>query len=1209
MPVRILLCGYYFQGNRGDDLLRESIRKTLSRHGEVRGASTETFDPDLLDWCQLLVLGAGSLITPRGIGGYRHAQVAREKNKKIFYYAQTIEAGHPHFQEHLARADLITVRDSASKKVVEDHGFRAVLTGDPLFEKKRRKIGFSFRRWVNEPARIEEALAALLDELAWDDEVLSLPYTEHSTDTESDTAFHEAIIHKMKNKPRLSAFDDAIGSLDLFIGMRLHALLSAVHRGKNVLAIDYDPKIRRIFADLGMEDRVVSYEEVHTIARRVKDHIFRLDALALREKANEALIARICADIKGEPMPRISVVMPTYNRADYLNEAIDSIRAQTLSDWELVIVDDGSTDTTRSRVESYKDPRIQYHRFGHQGISFSRNIGSLLSRGPIIAVADSDDINLPNRLEVTLKEMEESGADLFYSSMFHLDDTGKKEKIPSRPYSYQRLQAGNFIYHPTVAYRREVALTCPYPENLEMVEDYHLYLQAARKGYRFHRVEEPLILHRLHEEQISSVRSGEMAEIHKKLVDSKGRALQNERDGNHPMVSVIVPTYNRPGRLKEALMSVLSQTYPDVEIIVVNDAGDDVTEVVDSLNHENKIVHLQHHENKGLAASRNTGLKAARGTYVAYLDDDDIYYPNHLETLVGFLEESRSPVAYTDSHQAFETWIPDRYVMTGKRVAYSSDFDRQKLLVHNYIPVLNLIHRRDLLEKTGFFDEGLDTHEDWDLWIRLAQQCDFHHIKAVTAEFRTRLDENRITSSGNRKSFLRTLRIIHARYAPLVADPRLFEQQRQFQESLAAEVEIIHKDSSLIQYERLHQYGFAKEFVKGKKVLDLACGEGEGSFLLSAAAASVTGMDAHDKKIRDASSRHVKENLRFIKGSMASNPIEGEKIFDVIVAFEAFEPGVEPNDFIREVKRLLKDKGIFIVSTSNETAHRDFASGDRPHHKGFYFQEFKELLEGCFRRVRFIGQGIYYSSNLWPIFSDENANRIEYVVEGNPTGFAFVEKDKKIPQYFIAMASNSPQEMDAKTSILVDSSNELLRQHERILNRALATRDALQQALAEREQQAAQATAERERLAREATQLQGELMESHRDRADLAGRLHEKESHLINLERLLRVKEQYVRNLEKSIQAKEAQAADLESAIHAKDTHIVNIESALHAKDAHIGNLQAAIQNIHSSDGWKLLSLYYRIRDRLFPPGSRRRAIMKRALQMLKPPARLRHDR
>src|ERR1035437_10187989 len=91
-----------------------------------------------------------------------------------------------------------------------------------------------------------------------------------------------------------------------------------------------------------------------------------------------------------------------------------------------------------------------------------------------------------------------------------------------------------------------------------------------------------------------------------------------------PFVSVIVPTYNRPSLLDRALRSILGQTYRRFEILVVNDGGPDVTAVLDELQCGQALRYFVHPSNQGIAAARNTGMREARGKYIAYLDDDDI---------------------------------------------------------------------------------------------------------------------------------------------------------------------------------------------------------------------------------------------------------------------------------------------------------------------------------------------------------------------------------------------------------------------------------------------------------------------------------------------------------------------------------------------------------------------------------------------------------
>ncbi len=232
-----------------------------------------------------------------------------------------------------------------------------------------------------------------------------------------------------------------------------------------------------------------------------------------------------------------------------------------------------------------------------------------------------------------------------------------------------------------------------------------------------------------------------------------------------PTVSVIVPTYNRPDRLQVALTSVLTQTYQDFEIIVVNDGTIDVSEVVAPLSKDGRITTIRHDHNRGLAAARNTGLRAAKGTYIAYLDDDDTYLPDHLETLVAALQGGEHKVAYTDAWRVHEVRQGEGYVVTGRDIPYSHDFNCIDLLLCNYFPVLCVMHERSLLEQVGYFDESLFAHEDWDLWIRMATLYPFRHIKHTTAAFTWRRDGSSMTSSTS-DTYRRTTEIIYRKYRP-----------------------------------------------------------------------------------------------------------------------------------------------------------------------------------------------------------------------------------------------------------------------------------------------------------------------------------------------------------------------------------------------------------------------------------------------------------
>ena len=141
--------------------------------------------------------------------------------------------------------------------------------------------------------------------------------------------------------------------------------------------------------------------------------------------------------------PVVTVIIPTYNRADLLMETIGSVAAQTFPRWEIIVVDDGSTDDTLMRLMAMADPRIRViggEHIGHLGRL--RNMGAQMSRGEYLAFVDSDDLWLPEKLERQLRAVAASGAEWSYTSYTLFDDTGAD--IPLRAGSAKAI-SGNII--------------------------------------------------------------------------------------------------------------------------------------------------------------------------------------------------------------------------------------------------------------------------------------------------------------------------------------------------------------------------------------------------------------------------------------------------------------------------------------------------------------------------------------------------------------------------------------------------------------------------------------------------------------------------------------------------------------------------------------------------------------------------------------------
>ena len=209
-----------------------------------------------------------------------------------------------------------------------------------------------------------------------------------------------------------------------------------------------------------------------------------------------------------------------------------------------------------------------------------------------------------------------------------------------------------------------------------------------------------------------------------------------------PLVSVIVPTHDRPHLLRLALQSIAAQTLRSVEAVVVNDGGPDVAELVDSIAGLD-AVYLAHETSRERSAARNTGLAAARGRWIAYLDDDDVFLPEHLDTLVSAVRRHGVRAAYSDAARELRRVVAGEEVVLTTDVPYSVDYEPDRLRHENFIPIISVLHERSCLDEVGLFDTSFSALEDWELFLRLAAVTDFVHVPQVTARFGERVDGTR----------------------------------------------------------------------------------------------------------------------------------------------------------------------------------------------------------------------------------------------------------------------------------------------------------------------------------------------------------------------------------------------------------------------------------------------------------------------------------
>lgn len=184
-----------------------------------------------------------------------------------------------------------------------------------------------------------------------------------------------------------------------------------------------------------------------------------------------------------------------------------------------------------------------------------------------------------------------------------------------------------------------------------------------------------------------------------------------------------MPAYNAAKYIEESIFSAQNQTFKDWELIVIDDGSiDDTAQIVKRLQKsDNRIVYF-YQSNKRLGAARNAGLRLAKGKYIAFLDSDDLWYPEKLELQVKLIESNKYDLVFTNGYILNDPsgLIEDYPSISGN---YDSESMYKMEFWGNHIPVLSVLATKEIVEKTGFQGEteNLFGCEDWDFWLRMAR--------------------------------------------------------------------------------------------------------------------------------------------------------------------------------------------------------------------------------------------------------------------------------------------------------------------------------------------------------------------------------------------------------------------------------------------------------------------------------------------------------
>ncbi len=201
-----------------------------------------------------------------------------------------------------------------------------------------------------------------------------------------------------------------------------------------------------------------------------------------------------------------------------------------------------------------------------------------------------------------------------------------------------------------------------------------------------------------------------------------------------PLVSVIIPAYNTADLTLKTVQSVLDQTYPNIEIIVVDDGSTDSTRSKLTSTFGSRIKYI-YKENGGACSARNAGIRLAQGQYIGLLDCDDVYLPTKIEKCVEFLEKKPDyGFVHTGAYFIDEN---DRVIREHSHSrSKHTGFIKDKLIISNFVCNSTVLARKECFDKAGLFNEDIFPPADWDMWLRLSEYFRLGYLREPLTQYR-----------------------------------------------------------------------------------------------------------------------------------------------------------------------------------------------------------------------------------------------------------------------------------------------------------------------------------------------------------------------------------------------------------------------------------------------------------------------------------------
>ncbi|MGB9499906.1 MAG: glycosyltransferase [Dissulfuribacterales bacterium] len=598
---------------------------------------------------------------------------------------------------------------------------------------------------------------------------------------------------------------DLEGTLDAFTkAIEINPNFAPAHNNLGVLywqagevqkAIDHFARAMEI--DPNDRDTILNCGELFKSLNKIED-AKNIYSFYLQKNPNDEEIVRALADLQDKRVIEVkdegekylvSAIVSTYNSERFIRGCLEDLEAQTIADrLEIIVVNSASEQNEEAVVKEFQEkyPNIKYIKTDQRETIYAAwNRGIKAASGKYITNANTDDRHRKEAFELLANVLDENQdiALVYADQVITEKENETLEKHTQAGFFFWPDFDRNYLLKvcsigPQPMWRKSVHQEFGYfDESMHVAGDYEFWLRITQK-YSLKHIPELLGLY-FRSSQNAEYRNHRRTMQETTLIQSyyKTKFMLNEPQiQDNPMVSIIIPTYNRPHQLETALKSIALQSYKNIEVVVVNDGGEDVSAVIGKFKDQLAIQYINCKQNRDRSAARNTGLKNARGEYIAYLDDDDIFHTDHIETALRVLTNSDYKIVYSDAFRAHQKKIDGNYQTVRKDIPYSIDYRPGIFLKTNITPILCIIHEKTIIDEIGYFDESLPVLEDWDLWIRISQKYEFYHIKKVTCEFTWR-DDGSTTTSAKIDQFAKYRQIITERYLKKIS-PQKEKNQR-----------------------------------------------------------------------------------------------------------------------------------------------------------------------------------------------------------------------------------------------------------------------------------------------------------------------------------------------------------------------------------------------------------------------------------------------